>query len=63
MISLYDVSGARVRTLVNEPRRLGTHTVRWDGRDDDGNDVATGVYFYRLISGNRIVSRKAVLVR
>jgi len=41
----------------------GDHFVRWDGRDDDGNAVPSGIYFYTLESMNRIESKKMMLVR
>jgi len=65
MVSLiiYDVSGTRVRTLVNRSMSAGSHTEEWDARDDQGRSVASGIYFYRLTSGNRTLTRKAVLLR
>jgi hypothetical protein len=47
-LELYDVRGHRVRTLVRASREQGIHDVRWDGRDDAGERVASGVYFARL---------------
>ena len=47
-LELYDVRGHKVRTLVQASRDRGVHDVRWNGRDDSGNLVASGVYFARL---------------
>ena len=47
-IRIFDVSGRLVKTLVNEHNTVGQKTVRWDGRNDQGEYVATGVFFYRM---------------
>lgn len=47
-LRVFDVTGREVRTLVSGTRAAGSHDVEWDGRDQSGNRVATGVYFYRL---------------
>jgi flagellar hook assembly protein FlgD len=60
---IYDVSGRPVRALVGGILPSGTHTAKWDGRDDTGRDVASGVYLYRIIVGNAAFTRKAVLLR
>ena len=63
-LSIYDVSGRRVRSLVD--RRVypgGTHSVRWDGRDDHGRQVGAGTFFYRLGAGDATVTRRAVMIK
>ncbi|HET6462645.1 MAG TPA: M14 family zinc carboxypeptidase [Candidatus Krumholzibacteria bacterium] len=61
---IYDVRGARVATLVNEPRAPGTYVARWSGRDDQGAAVASGVYFARLsVAGASTIVRKLVLLK
>jgi hypothetical protein len=62
-IRVYDISGRPVRTLVDAWRGTGDHEVSWDGRDNDGREVASGVYFYRLEVPGRPESRKMVLLR
>jgi hypothetical protein len=59
---VHDVAGRRVRLLSSGIARAGVHTVRWDGRDDGGDPVASGIYVYRLSSpaGDR-VERATVL--
>jgi hypothetical protein len=47
-LRIYDVSGRLVRTLVDEPLPGGNHVADWDGRDERGARVSSGVYFYRL---------------
>lgn len=62
-LDVYDVSGARVRTLVQGFASAGAHHPVWDGRDDDGDPVGSGVYFYRLTSGKTQLTRKMVLLK
>ena len=65
---VYDVTGQQVVSLASGPRQAGTFSLRWDGRDDAGRQVASGVYLYRLeaeaVTGGRIVkTRKLLLLR
>jgi len=62
-LKVYDVSGRTVGTLVDGTRTAGLHEVVWDGRDDGGRNLATGVYFYRLQVGEYSETRKMLLVR
>jgi flagellar hook assembly protein FlgD len=49
-LEIYALTGQRVATLVAEPQAPGSHLVTWDGRADDGQAVATGIYLVRLES-------------
>jgi hypothetical protein len=60
---VYDAAGHRVRTLVGGSMPPGNHEVPWDGVDDDGVRVASGVYFYRLEAGVFVQTRRMVLIR
>jgi hypothetical protein len=60
---IYDVAGRRVRTLVSGHRPPDTYRVTWDGTDDRGARVASGIYFYRLTAGNFAQTRKMVLLK
>ncbi len=60
---VYNILGQEVRTLVNEAKVAGTYTLRWDGRDNVGRDVAAGVYFYRLNAGSHEFIKKMVLLK
>ncbi len=62
-VVVYDQLGRLVRTLVQGSRPAGTHTVIWDGRNDEGRQVASGVYVYKIISGTRSISRKMLLLQ
>lgn len=62
-LKIYDLSGREVRTLVDAERLSGERSVTWNGTDDAGRDVASGVYFYRLEAGAEKFAKKLVLVR
>jgi len=62
-LRIYDISGVLVRILVDGLRPAATYTEEWNGRDDDGNEVASGVYFCRLTAGARALTTKMVLLR
>ena len=60
-ISIFDVSGRLVRQLVHEHRPAGVFSVQWNGEDDRGRRVASGVYFYRMRAGSFVDTKKMVL--
>ena len=62
-LTVYDVSGRRVRNLLNEVVAGGRQFVRWDGRDQAGRRVAEGVYFIKLVVPDRTLSRPIVVIR
>lgn len=63
-LKIYNSLGQEIRTLINKQEYLeGSHTVQWDGTDDEGNPVASGVYVYKLIFGNFSQSKRMTLVR
>jgi hypothetical protein len=63
-LRIYDVGGALVRTLVDTERTsAGAGEATWDGRNDGGRPVASGVYFYRLSSPNLTATKKMVLLK
>jgi hypothetical protein len=62
-LTVYNAVGQRVRTLINSQRPAGSQTVVWDGRDNQGREVASGVYFYELMAGTFSKSAKMLLVR
>jgi hypothetical protein len=62
-IAVFDVKGRRVRRLVNGKQEPGVYTAIWDGRDDNGRGVQSGVYFYRLSAGAQTDSRKMLILR
>ncbi len=60
---VYDILGREVRTLVNDDMVPGEHKVEWNGRNDLGNRVASGVYIYKLETDNFSKVRKMVLMK
>jgi len=62
-LEVYNVLGQRIRVLVDSPLAAGNHQVRWNGTDDFGQVVSSGVYVYRLTTANRSESRKMLLLQ
>ncbi|MBD3297254.1 MAG: T9SS type A sorting domain-containing protein, partial [candidate division Zixibacteria bacterium] len=62
-LDIYNVLGQTVSSWSEVDVPPGKHTVTWDGRDDAGNPVASGVYIYRVTAGEQSESRKMVLVK
>lgn len=62
-IAIYDVTGARVRELLDETMASGQHQVPWDGRSDRGTGVTSGVYFVRMTAGSYSEVRKIVMLK
>ena len=60
---IYDARGHAVRTLVDEVQAAGPQQVMWDGRDDQGRQVGSGVYLYQLVAGRQQINRKMVLLK
>ena len=59
-LEVFDVRGARVRTLAKGAWQAGRHRISWDGRDDAGGRLGAGVYFVRLATGGQVWNRKVV---
>ena len=63
-LNVYNVAGQRVATLLEGVRAAGAYAVNWDGQDDDGQALASGVYLYRLQAGEgKVEMRKLLLLR
>ena len=62
-LEVYDLRGRLVRVLVDEMRQAGTYTVFWDGTDQSGAGVSSGVYLYRMKAGDFVQTRKMVLLK
>jgi hypothetical protein len=62
-LAIYDTGGRLVRVLADGPQPEGRREFQWDGRDERGNSVSSGVYFCRLDFGKTTLSRKMVLLR
>ncbi|MCH9031277.1 MAG: T9SS type A sorting domain-containing protein [candidate division Zixibacteria bacterium] len=64
-LEIYNVLGQRVRILVNEHKEAASYTVEWDGRDNNGGKVSSGVYFYKVNANNGefVQTRKMVMLK
>jgi hypothetical protein len=62
-VVIYNLLGQEIRELANSAFTPGRHSLVWDGRNSRGAQVATGVYFYRLESGEQSVTRKMLLLK
>jgi len=62
-LQVYDMQGRLVKTLHDGALSAGYHTIMWDGTDDTGQRVASGVFLYRLVSGEHVFSRKMLLMK
>ena len=63
VVTIYDAEGRLVKALLDEVVPAGTTAINWDGRNDAGSTVTSGVYFYRLTAGKFSASRKMLLLK
>ncbi len=62
-LAIYNSLGQRITTLVDQPLGVGTYQVKWDGFDQRGGKVASGIYHYRLEAGDYALSKKMLLLK
>ncbi len=62
-MSVYDVRGREITTLADDRMDAGAHEVTWDGADSRGHRVASGIYYYRLVTETDVLTRKMVLLK
>jgi len=62
-ISIYNLLGQRVKTLVETEQAAGDYSVRWDGTGEDGSEVSTGIYFYQITTDDLRTGRKMLLLK
>ncbi len=62
-LGIYDLLGRAIKTLVNKDQPSGRYTIDWNGTDNFGNKVPSGVYMYSLRTGNYFISKKMVLMK
>jgi len=62
-LTIYSISGQRVKTVLNERLSAGYHRIQWDGMDYSGNKLATGVYIYELKAGSERIIKKMLFVK
>lgn len=62
-LTIFDLLGREVKSLVTSRLAAGRHQFEWNGSDENGNQVAAGVYFYRLVSGDNVETKKMLLLK
>ncbi len=62
-LTIYNIKGQKVKTLVNDHVEAGEHSIIWNGKDQNGADVSSGVYFYRLKTADGVQNRKMLLLK
>jgi hypothetical protein len=62
-LAVYDLTGRLVTELISEPLRAGSHSVNWNGTDQNGVSVGSGVYFYKLSAGDHTETRRMILLK
>jgi flagellar hook assembly protein FlgD len=62
-LSIHDIRGRLIRSLVSEQRTAGQYSEMWNGNDRSGRSVASGVYLIRLQAGQDLVTRKVVITK
>ncbi|MCD4819250.1 MAG: T9SS type A sorting domain-containing protein, partial [Candidatus Cloacimonetes bacterium] len=62
-LSIYNIKGQKVKTLVNDKLEVGDHSLVWNGKDDSGKQVTSGIYFYKLKSGRYTATKKMILMK
>ncbi len=62
-LEIYNVKGQKVRQLVNDQVDSGQHSIVWDGKDDTGQSLASGIFFYRMTAGKYSSVKKMILIK
>jgi hypothetical protein len=62
-IQVFNITGELIKTLASNEQSAGKHTVNWNGRDKNNIQVASGIYIYRVVSGNSVLSKKMLLLK
>jgi hypothetical protein len=63
LIHIYNVKGEKIRNLLNEKLNAGHHSVIWNGTDESGRPVASGIYFYKFKTDNFTKTKKMLLLK
>jgi hypothetical protein len=62
-VDVYNIKGQKVKTLVNDIMSAGIHKIEWNGKDDSGKNVASGIYFSKMRSGRYTSTKKMILMK
>ena len=61
-VEIFNIKGQKVKTLLNEEMNIGKHSVIWKGKDNDGNQISSGMYFYKVsVNGEQKINKMLML--
>ncbi|MCB5231178.1 MAG: T9SS type A sorting domain-containing protein [Candidatus Cloacimonas sp.] len=63
LIEIYNMRGQKVRTLVNNRLSAGSHSLEWNGKDDNSQEVGSGIYFYKMVAGDYSSTKKMIMMK
>ena len=61
-LAVYNTIGQKIRTLLDAPQAAGMHLVQWDGKNDRGQQVSSGVYFYKINAGKFVKTKRMMML-
>jgi len=62
-LEIFNIKGQLIKSLVNDKMEAGFHSIKWNGRDENGKQASSGVYFYRLTSGGKSLTNKMLMLK
>lgn len=62
-VEIFNVSGQWIRSLVEGEQSIGSYATEWDGRSDNGHELTTGLYYYRVAAGDHVKVKKMLLLK
>ena len=62
-LEIYNIKGEKVKQLVNSQLSAGQHSITWDGRDDAGKQISSGIYFYRMITKDYSATKRMIMLK
>jgi hypothetical protein len=62
-LEIFDILGRSIITLVDQPQSAGLHSVSWDGKSAEGTLATSGIYFYRLTTGEGVTAKRMVYLK
>lgn len=61
-LSIFDLTGNRIRTLISSHKADGFHETEWNGQNESGLQIPPGIYFYRLVSGKSVITKRMIMI-
>jgi flagellar hook assembly protein FlgD len=62
-ISIFNIKGQKVKTLINNELKEGEYHLSWDGKDNNGRTCSSGVYYYQIAAPNQNITKKMLLLK